>query len=78
MPEVFFQQNPNHSSTKKLLKLWVRGNIPPDGDDIFKGKLRKKDHEDWLSLEVTEWRRRMEHEEDSRREWEDLEENWEN
>ena len=77
LPEEFFQQNPNSPSLKCSLRLWVRNNIPPDGDYIFKGKVKKKDIEDWLTLELEKWKKRNEEEQQCYEEWKEVEEYWE-
>ena len=77
LPDIFFQLSPNTHQMKSLLKLWVRNNIPPDGDFIFKGKIEKKRNNDWLSLEVEKWRNEIEDELISYEEWKEIEEHWE-
>ena len=73
VPQCLFQMDPSSAMFRKILKSWVCGNIEKDGDFIFKGKLRKEKN-DWLSLEVAEWRRRSEHEKESQREQLSIEE----
>ena len=60
LPEVFFKIDPSTVQFKSSLKLWIKENIPKNGDFIFRGKC-KPDQTDWLLHEVREWKRRIDH-----------------
>ena len=74
LPEAFFLEDPRKNSFKSNLKAWVRNSVPPDGDFIFKGKIKDKTSTDWLTLELEMWKRTLEHERYSNEEFLEIEE----
>ena len=57
----FYEMDPKSHLFKSTLKQWVRTNIPPEGDHIFKGKIlptwaESTNNTDWLVLELENWR----------------------
>ena len=73
LPRFLFELDPKSSTFSSSLKLWISENIPQDGDKIFKGKVRKEDEADWLTLELREWKKQEEHESQSHAEFQMLE-----
>ena len=73
IPDHLFKEDPNTSFFKSKLKLWIISTIPPEGDGIFKGKLEQKADEDWLTQELTDWKKNEKHETESREEWMEVE-----
>ena len=77
LPQYFFTLDPKTPLFKSSLKMWIKRVIPPEGDRIFKGKLLLKDDlEDWLIMEINEWRKRTEHSHREEEEFRELEEEW--
>ena len=56
LPEYLFSIDPKSHLFKSSLKSWVRIHIPKNGDFIFRGKEEEKE-EDWLTLELMNWKR---------------------
>ena len=66
MPEEFYDMDPMSFSFKSHLKEWIKSFIRGDGDDIMNGKAKGKvSNDDWLRKEVTDWRYKQKHDEES-------------
>ena len=52
VPAEMFDMDPNKLSFKKVLKWWIKENIPNDGDDVFRGKISQNEEKDWLNEEL--------------------------
>ena len=77
LPQYLFTLDPKTPLFKSSLKMWIKRVIPPEGDRIFKGKLLlMDDSEDWLIMEINEWRKRTEHSHREEEEFRELEEEW--
>ena len=74
VPEDLMRMDPASPQFRSSLKFWVKENIPPNGDHIFKGNLYPPEKEkDWLVKEVEKWYERESHNFFSQVEFEELE-----
>ena len=60
VPPYFFSLDPFSIMFKIELKAWIRINIHKDGDYIFSGKAEPIE-DDWLVLELNQWKQREDH-----------------
>ena len=58
-----FELDPETNTFKRELRVWIEGNIPPNGDFIFRGKVSEdiEAEKDWLVLELEEKKRKEDH-----------------
>ena len=63
LPDSLYDMHPKSRSLKVGLQTWVKNNIPRDGDNIFKGRIKDNEgkEDDWLKVELQSWKERVEH-----------------
>ena len=75
LPKELLDLDPTSPAFKTMLKVWVRKNIPKDGDIIFKGRIRLqnlKENDDWLFQELESWKQTEEQDWRCLKEMEDI------
>ena len=68
IPTAFFTMDPNTHSLKSSVKDWVKRNIGKNGDFVFQGRISPPPSDDWLVRELVELRKDILHEEQSKKE----------